>query len=204
MSTTCTVTEPNNGATVVIRDVDNDFIPVTRNDNHHTAANASRRFDITFPTAGRWFDLTFPTDEREPLHWDELQVVEVLDLGDPIDPATTPEPDDATHIVVKRINTGTGDTNWYTLIRKDSDVPSLADYREENGLVPLEEISDPQEREEQRIEEEHAMQTRWFLEQCYAEGDLDWGDIYGRFIWAQIGQGAATINITVYPVTPRA
>ncbi len=167
MTTTTNLTEPANGAIRVIRDRDGDTVPVQRDDAHPTANGRSR-----------WLDLTCPARERTANPWFTLGIEAMFKLGEPVDPATTQEPNDGTHVVVKRVNTKNDETNWYT-VRRDDSAPSELD----------------------EDDEDHNPDARWRLDQCYAEWDADWGDAYGNFTWAELGRDGFPHNtVTVYPL----
>jgi hypothetical protein len=116
-TTTKTLAEPGNGATVVIRDQDGDTLPVQRDDAHPTASGDAR-----------WLYLTWPEDRRAAEPWAELAVEALFNLGEPVDPATAEEPADGAHVVVKRVNTKTNVTYWYT-VRREDDKYSTPDAR---------------------------------------------------------------------------
>jgi hypothetical protein len=189
MSTTTTLAEPPNGSIAVISIRGGGVIPVIRDDGHDTAGSDAH-----------WLDLTCPEDERVAETWAALEVDAAYQLGDPIDPATTQEPADGTRLVVKRVNADTEATTWYTVLRADCEVPDLETIREQSGSIPLDEVDDEQEREDQRADEERELNARWHLEQDSAEDEAGWGDAYGKFLWPELGTDSnEQITVTVYP-----
>lgn len=160
----------------------------------------------------RWFDLACPPDEREPIAWDEYvtaDVHRVQVLGEPVNPAETPEPGEGTWLAVNRRYTTPqpgrvaeflGDDIWYLLHHvADADMPTRDEAIESEWGDDEPSVTAPERKE---FEDTIAafLAGRWKLNYDYAEWS-DWG-MPERLTWSTLavepGDNPHGIEITVY------